>query len=680
MAQAAMRTRITLANCATLHELGVKAGETFGQLNSIGTCVKGKWAWTSFAERAMKARQCANLLRSLGVRRGDRVAVISKNREEWVTAAYGSYGASAAFVPMYEQQTPQDWEYIIKDSGAKVLFVSREDLLDKAKRAANGAQVLCFDDGSFRAAIDGAGDGESSEAPTARDLATLIYTSGTTGKPKGVELTHHNLLWNSLTMKELALDNVERLPPRARPEKIRTLSILPWAHIFGQSCELHALTAMGAEMAVATEAITFLEEAATAKPTAIIAVPALYNRIKDGFDKTKAAAKPWRRRLADRAVALGDRKARKEKLGWIEHAEWAVLDRLILSKVRAKLGGRVCFLCSGGAAISTEVRNFLEAIRLPVSNGYGLTETSPVLTCEIMGDPNNRLPGSIGVPLPGVRIRTVDERGNDANGPGELVASGPGVMRGYWHRPDATESVLSTDADGTTWFKTGDQGVVKDGHVRIVGRIKEKYKLSNGKYVVPTPLEEAFSRSPFISQVFVYGDNKTHNVALVAPDWTALYEKICEKTSPIVALRPFDFGPRDKIEDFLESHDDQITDIIAAELRAHSVCKSYEFPAKWTVLTEGFTVARGMLTPKLSLRRNVVLKEHDSDLAALYDLLAADQDANQARDACATASSSSFEGAATTPLAPATSAEDEAKAEPKQQQQQQQQHHVSAKM
>mmetsp|Transcript_2360 Transcript_2360/g.9037 ORF Transcript_2360/g.9037 Transcript_2360/m.9037 type:complete len:790 (-) Transcript_2360:1938-4307(-) len=677
-------SRIGHGDVATLHELLARAGSIFGERNSLGTrCPQtGAWRWTTFAQRAREANACSRYLRDvLGVRRGDRVAVVSKNRTEWATAAYGTYGAGAAFVPMYEQQPPSDWEYIVRDSEASVLFVSRADLVPGALRAAAASPamkgVVCFDPAGVDAGATAAfaeclkeaadQDGKATDAdtkdaatsqknlPSAHDLATLIYTSGTTGKPKGVELTHENLVWNALTIKGLSVANLDALPAADRPGAVRSLSILPWAHIFGQTCELHAMTALGSEVALATDATTFLDDVQSSKPTVLIAVPALYNRIFDNFEKTKAHMPPWKRKLADRAVALGDRRARSldrtpdgapaaRPLTVVERVELALLDRLVLRKIRDALGGRVKAVGSGGAALDVEVRTFLEACGLRVANGYGLTETAPVLTYERAGDAANRAEGSIGRPLPGVDLKVAVDAGDDADAAadaaatgaaeaGELVVSSPGVMRGYWRNPDATAEVLSTDATtGQRWFRTGDQGVVDAAgsadatpHVRIVGRIKEQYKLANGKYVVPTVIEEHFARSRFVSQVFLYGDNQPSNVALVVPDWTQLEDELCnlKHTDDCPDLKvaqpfPFNFAPKDDILGLVDAHWDHICDVVARELKAHSVCKNYEYPKKIAILTQGFNVARGMLTPKLSLRRNVVYQAHKDDIDALY--------------------------------------------------------------
>ena len=662
----ALTSGINLGEVATLHELGVVASERFGDKKSLGTRSHrdGSWEWVSFRERLELAKKTTGLLSGLGVKKGDRVAVISKNRVEWATCAYGTYGAGGAFVPMYEQQQASEWEYILRDSEASVLFVSRRDLLAGALVAAENAKsvrkVFCFDDFgsevykndefSLQKALrdQEMTNFEYDSLPSAEDLATLIYTSGTTGKPKGVELTHANLVWNAIMVKEQSTAMITALVPKTT--YTRSLSILPWAHIFGQTCELHGMTAQGSEVALAGDATTFLKDCQETKPTVLMAVPALYNRIYDTFEKQKSHMPSWKKAMAEKALLLGDKKARlaedakktkvldqedKTSFTIFDRLQHFVLDKVVLAKIRQALGGEVRILASGGAALSSEVRVFLEASGFQCTNGYGLTETSPVLTQELPHEPRNRQPGSIGRPLRGVTVKTLDDEGNQTNigAPGEIAVSSPGVMRGYWRKPEATAEVLFHDDRGVKWFKTGDRGVVElvpdvdiddpksrpNVHIRIVGRIKEQYKLANGKYVVPTPIEEAFSRSRFISQVFLYGDNRPFNVALISPDWTALEDDIKGgKDLQITQPFPFNFQPEDAIATFLNDHKDRVVEIINKDLDDFNKCKNYEFPKKFTILTQGFNVARGMLTPKLSLRRNVVFQEHAHLIDALY--------------------------------------------------------------
>jgi len=329
--------------------------------------------------------------------------------------------------------------------------------------------------------------------------------------------------------------------------------------------------------------------------------------------------------LADKAIALGSAQATRRYdtslpgPSFVEKIQHSILDALILKKVRGALGGEVKFCGNGGAAVSPSVREFIEAIGIPMTSGYGLTETSPVLAKEQPFDPKNLLPGSIGKALKGVQLKCIDPDNNEVpNGePGELVASGPGVMRGYWKRPEETSEVLYED-NNEIWFKTGDRCVMEaDGHVRVVGRVKELYKLANGKYVAPAPLEDTLARSRFIAQAFVYGENKEHNVCLVAPDWVNVANKF--GVEGVTMPAPFTFEPRAKIEELLENHRTEIVHLMEAEVEYHgSKFKSFEKPERVGVVSEGFNAARGMVTPKLSVKRAAVLAAHQLDIDGLY--------------------------------------------------------------
>jgi len=641
----------------TLYELGREAARAYPARNALGTRgTDGVWSWITFAERHARAERCAAALRRHGIRKGDRVAVVSKNRHEWGTLSFAASAAGAALVPMYEQQRPSEWEYIVGDSEAKVLVVSRQDLLSAAIAAApNVEKVLCFDapagsDFCWDDAIaedDAANAPSDADRPSPGDLASLIYTSGTTGRPKGVELTHDNIASNVRTLAALSSARFEArgAPPGAVQ---RSTSILPWAHIFGQTCEFYTSTALGLEIAVAEDATTLLRDMTETKPTLLFAVPALFNRIYDGFQQNTAAATPLKRSIAQAAVSVAAKKWRSEhfnaageamgpSLNLIEKVQHSVLDKIVLSKVRAKLGGELKFCMNGGAAISTDVREFIGALGLTLQNGYGLTETSPVVTVENIFQAENCSPGSIGKVLPGTLVRIVDPEDvsvvRAANEPGELVCSGPGVLKGYWRNAAATAEVLFNDQDGRQWFRSGDMAAIDEsGHVRLVGRIKEQYKLSNGKFVAPTPVEEKIARSRFVAQVFLYGDNQPHNVALVAPDWVAVAEHFGVAAGTITMTAPFTYEPQAAVEALQKDKAFELRLLLDAELREHgAACKAFEQPQRWALAVPGFTAGRGMLTPKMSVKRNVVLTQHADDLAGLYD----GADADNAREAAA---------------------------------------------
>ena len=613
------------ASVTTLHELGVAAGEAYGDARSLGAkdAATGEWAWTTFAQRAARAEHLGRALVAKDIRRGDRIACVSKNREALACTMYGAYAVGAAHVPLYEQQAPSEWRHILEDSGAKLLFVATAELASAA-RAVTDVDVVCFEDGEFEALLEeGAAFSLTGDPCRPADAAALIYTSGTTGKPKGVELTHSNLVWNALTMRDGMVD--ELLSVGCAKSPVRSLAVLPWAHIYGQTLELHAMLAGGHEVALCSDPAAFLDEAQEARPDVLFAVPALYNKIHDGFRANRRAMSNSKKALADRAVASGARRAKRcydstlPGPSFFEKLQHSILDALVLKKVRSALGGSVQFCGNGGAAVSPGVREFIEAIGIPMTSGYGLTETSPVLAKEKPFDPKNLLPGSIGKALTGVALKCVDPEGKEVptGEPGELVASGPGVMRGYWGKPAETKEVLYEEG-GQTWFRTGDRCVMEaDGHVRVVGRVKELYKLANGKYVAPAPLEDALARSRYVAQAFVYGSDRAHNVCLVAPDWANVAKKF--GVDGVAMAAPFTFEPKATIEALLEEHRAAIVELMEAEVAYHAEgFKSFERPERVGVVGEGFNAARGMITPKLSVKRAAVLAAHQADLDGLY--------------------------------------------------------------
>ena len=351
------------------------------------------------------------------------------------------------------------------------------------------------------------------------DVAALIYTSGTTGNPKGVILSHANIASNVNAIHEcFPMENGDR-----------SLSFLPWAHVFGQTCELHGLFSMGASMAIAESVEKIIDNLAEVRPTLLFSVPRIFNKIYAGVQK-QIATKPRAIQIAvQQALRLAAKERNGKKLMVAEHAAFnALTDKLVFSKVRARFGGELKYAFSGGAAISRDVAEFIDSLGVTVYEGYGLTETSPIATANW---PGHRKIGSVGRALPGVRVEivigqpqmTAKERRRKASvrDEGEIIVYGPNVMKGYFKRPEENAQVFTKDGG----FRTGDQGYVDPaGYLYITGRIKEQYKLENGKYVVPSPLEEKLKLSPYILNAFVYGDNKPFNVALLVANVEAVRE------------------------------------------------------------------------------------------------------------------------------------------------------------
>ncbi len=505
-----MTTQIaTLADLLTNSVANYPDNPLFGQRGN-----DGEWHWMSYGEFGDAVGKARGGLASLGVGHGDRVAAISDNRAEWAVGAYATYSLGAAWVPMYEAQTQKDWIYILRDSGAKVLFAATDGIRAQVDEIASELPdletIVVIDDPAGGDSIDYTellARGAASPVPVAvvssDDLAGLIYTSGTTGDPKGVRLSHGNFTSNINAIAEIF----------PLEEDDRSASFLPWAHSFGQTVELHTLTYFGASTGL-TSAKTLIRDMPEIKPTILVSVPTVFNKVYDGLKKRMEAEGGVTKKLFDAAIANGRKRIQLEKQGkrspWIDLKN-NLFDKIIFAKVRAAFGGRLRYAFSGGAAISTEVAEFISAVGIVVYEGYGLTETSPIVTCNIKGA---RRVGSVGRAIPGVTVEIDTDITGDKE-IGEIIVHGPNVMMGYYNLPEADAEVFTHDHG----FRTGDLGHVDDdGYLFIRGRIKEQYKLENGKYVVPSPIEEQLQLSGFISQIMVYGEQRPHNVAVVVPD------------------------------------------------------------------------------------------------------------------------------------------------------------------
>ena len=592
----------------TLTQVFEQSVGSHGPRPLFGTKKGGKWDWMTYAEFGGKVDRLRAGLASLGIERGDRVAIIANNRPEWAIAAHACYGRGAAFVPMYEAQHPKDWEFITRDCGAKTLIVSGQAILSKAQGLLDsipGLQSIILLDGATNGdarvkaygALVASGQTAAPIHPDPDDTAMLLYTSGTTGNPKGVVLSHLNLASNvSAAQQVFPIRNTDR-----------SLSILPWAHAFGQTAELNTMFACGASMAICEGVDKILDNLVEVRPTILQCVPTIFNRLYVAVHQQLAGRPKALQKLVDRALRVKSKERAGGSPSWRERLLVRLVDRVVFDKVRARLGGELVFAISGGAALSREVAEFIDSIGVVVFEGYGLTETSPVATANA---PGARKIGSVGRPFPGVRVE-IDAAGAEHNPAaggapveGEVVVFGPNVMKGYFNRPDESARVI--DAKGG--FRTGDMGYVdKDGFLFITGRIKEQYKLENGKYVVPSPLEEQLKLSPYVANVMVYGANKPYNVALVVPNLVAL-RKWAEANKVTLAPTP---------EHIVK--DERVRSLFASEIRTLSAeFKGFERVQDFALIAGEFTVENGMLTPKMSLRRREVVQAYGTLLEGLY--------------------------------------------------------------
>jgi long-chain acyl-CoA synthetase len=579
-----------------LVELWERSCREFAARDLFGVKQGTGWTWLTYAQVGERVNEFRAGLASLGVGRGDVVAVIADNRVEWAVACYATYGLGASYVPMYQAQLDKEWQFILGDCGAKVAICATDAIVQTLRRMQPelpalrhviGLELPATDRSSYAAVLEaGRQRPVPAVSPSPSDVAGLIYTSGTTGMPKGVILSHGNLTSNVNAIHEIF---------EFQPDD-RSLAFLPWAHSFGQTCELHCLVSMGCSMAINDDIKNLVANLGEVKPTILYAVPRVFNRLYDGVN-AQVAAKPgviqW---LFKHGVEVATRKAKGETVGPVDALLLALADRLIFSTVRQRFGGRLKYAISGSAALSQEVAEFIDALGITVYEGYGLTETSPIATANY---PGHRKMGSVGRAIPGVSIQ-IDRSVTGDPVHGEIIIRGPNVMQGYHHRPEENAAVLMEDHS----FRSGDMGYLDpEGYLYITGRIKEQYKLENGKYVVPSPLEEKLKLSPFIANVMIYGANKPHNVALVIPDPEA--------------LRAWASKQGRTLDDV--ARNEEVRELLRAEIAALSKeIKGYERVQDFIVVIEDFTTDNGMLTPTLKLKRRAVLDRYGEDLDALY--------------------------------------------------------------
>ncbi|HSQ62897.1 MAG TPA: long-chain fatty acid--CoA ligase [Polyangiaceae bacterium] len=564
----------------------------------FGTKTATGRTWTTYGEVSAAVDALRAGLAGLGVRAGDRVAIVAANRIEWAVAAYATYGLGAAFVAMYEQQRSKEWEHILGDCGAKVVIGSTPHVVaaleEMRPRLPSLTHLVAIDapkDGTstFEGVLErGRANPVPAISPEPDALATLIYTSGTTGLPKGVMLSHANVTSNIAT-------TIAIFP--FTPDD-RMLSFLPWAHAYGQT-ELNVVLAAGASAALCTDVKNLVEELAEVRPTILVAVPRIWNRLYASVTKQVAERPKVVQSLFRRAVRTAARRLRNEPTSAMDRLALRLADRLIFSKVRERFGGRLKYAISASATLSVDVAEAIDAMGIEVYEAYGLTEASPLVTGNLP-DPGGRKFGSVGRAIPGVRV-VIDESVGDWPNRGEIVVYGPNVMRGYFGRTEETAKALTADGG----LRTGDIGYLdENGFLYITGRIKEQYKLENGEYVMPSPLEEALKLSPYILNVMLYGDNRPYNVALVVLNVDAV--RAWAKQRGLTLARDLTTDPN-------------VKKLVEGDLaRFAESFRGYERPQAFGLITEDFTIESGLLTPTMKLKRREAIARFGEALDALY--------------------------------------------------------------
>jgi len=541
-------------------------------------------------------------LAKLGIKKGDSVGIISNNRPEWVVLAYAAWTLGARFIPMYEKELVQTWKYIIKDSDIRFLLVSRPKIYEQVRGfqkdipGLKHLYVIEAEGDNTLNALERLGEADPSPVvyPAADDIAALIYTSGTTGDPKGVLLSHGNLTYTSRAGYKIY--------PELEESQVG-LSMLPWAHSYALSGELNNWIQFGGSLGFMEDVSTLAEDLKLVKPTYLISVPRVFNKIYDGIQMEMKDAGGMKKKLFDAACAAAKKKrelASEGKSSIGANLKFAILDRLVFSKIREAFGGKCTGALTASAAMNINIAEFFYDIGIPTFDCYGLSETSPAVTMNCRAA--HRL-GSVGKVLAGQRVVIDKSVVEEGAADGEIIVYGPNVMKGYHNKPEETAKVMTPDGG----FRTGDRGRFdEDGFLWITGRIKEQYKLENGKYVFPAAIEEEIKLIPLVANAMVYGEGRPYNVCLVYPDPAVLGKMAREK------------GVSGSTAELMANA--EIVGMVENEIESHLKKKfgGYEIPKKYLFLGDDFTLENGMLTQTLKLKRRVVVKQFESQLNALY--------------------------------------------------------------
>ncbi|MEX0722278.1 MAG: long-chain fatty acid--CoA ligase [Gracilimonas sp.] len=560
----------------------------------------GEWIETSIDDFKQMVRDLALGLYELGVRKGDKVSLHAENSTEWLIIDQAILSLGAVVVPIYTTQPGEQIKYILKNSETKVHFVSNDEVFAETKPLIKGIKnidavisILGSDHKKLRTLdeILELGHKKGEEEPNLyeklraevkpEDIATLIYTSGTTGVPKGVMLTHNNIAGNALAAHEIfPFDTDDYAEPKV-------LSYLPLAHMFERTAS-YIYAYVGVPPYYIEDVDQIKDDFASVKPIYLVTVPRLLEKIVTGIKVKGQEMSGIKKQLYYWAVNLAEEyDPENPPANW----KWKIADKLVYGKIRELFGGRMVGFNVGGAALSPNIARFINGIGIYCGLGYGLTETSPVLT----GPPKGELRiGSSGKPIADVEIKIAED--------GEILAKGPCIMKGYYKMPEKTEEVI--DDDG--WFHTGDIGHLdEDGWLFVTDRKKSLFKLSTGKYVAPQPIENALVNSGFIEQAVVVGSEHKFCGALIVPNWENMKKRF--------ETKGHDF-PKDNI-----TENDFIVKRIQKEVdKVNENLSKWEKVKRFKLLEDQFTIEDGEITPTLKVKRNVINEKYKEQIEAIY--------------------------------------------------------------
>ena len=568
---------------------------------------QGVFVTLTYAAYYERVLMVARGLGKMGVKQGDRIAILSENRAGWVIADMGILCTGSVTVPIYPTNTPEQIEYMINHSGAKIVIVSGKfqySKLLKVRAAIPGVElVVSFERflGDSRlpvktfyqlSEIDSPITPEEKKEIEAKidlikpeDMLTLIYTSGTTGVPKGVMLSHNNILTNTqyLTEQSGVVDENDVL-----------LSFLPLSHILERTAGYYMTIRNGALMAFADSIEKVPENMFEIRPTVMVSVPRLFEKIYHRIFENAHQMSTVKRNLFHWAVDVGKQYVAatfiNKQPSSLLNMKHALADKLVFSKIRAKFGGRMKLFCSGGAPLDKNINEFFWVIGIPIFEGYGLTETSPALTFNNF---EHIRFGSVGFPLAETEFKIAAD--------GEIMAKGPQIMLGYYNNPEATAEAIQ---DG--WFKTGDIGHIEDGFLFITDRKKELIITAGGKNIAPQPIENELKMDKYVSSAFVYGDRKPYITALIVPNIERMLEFAKEHHLHYFEME--DLVMNEKIHKLFEQRLVEINGRLAP----------YESIKKFVLLAHDFSIEGGELTPTLKLRRKIIYEKYKHRIEDMY--------------------------------------------------------------
>ncbi|HEY3040695.1 MAG TPA: long-chain fatty acid--CoA ligase [Pyrinomonadaceae bacterium] len=577
-----------------------------GKQDALNHKIAGKWINIPAEIFVERVRNVALGLAELGIKPGDRIALLSENRPEWSIADLAILSLGAINVPIYTTQAVDQVRYILTDSGARAIFISNRKLFKHVSKALEGLdfleRIIFFDEAAgddierstALESLERKGQERSLNKPAAftaylkairpDDLATIIYTSGTTGEPKGVMLTHSNFISNVLSITGgLPISSTDT-----------ALSVLPLSHIFERT-GFYIFCYAGVSVYYTASFDQVAENLREVRPTVMTAVPRLFEKVYHRIVKKGFSQKGWKRRVFVRSLAVGQRYAEaKDKGKFVGPAlalQQRMANRVVFSKWREGVGGHLRYFVSGGAPLSPALSYAFLAAGIPILQGYGATET-----CIVSANrPENNQVGSVGVPFDGIEVSIAED--------GEILLRGPNVMRGYYGHPEETASVLSDN-----WFATGDVGHLdQEGRLYITDRKKDLFKLSNGKYVAPQQIESLLKQSEFVSQVVVVGAGRKQPAALIVPEWEAVRQALSASGEEF----PTDRVALARLPAAIKLVQTDVA-LLTKELA------DYERIRRIALLPDEFAIDRGELTPTLKVKRRVIDQKFEGLIEELY--------------------------------------------------------------